>query len=136
MADMTHSPRNKHGIPILPPIQPTKPKRNKHGHLIVETQPVRSPAGFEKRLINVPRYVRNPAISEAAKQLAHRRVSKRKRDGGIIRLDYCQRCGKDTVDTIGHHYDYKYPCRVYWLCRECDDWVHGREQGTNNARGT
>ena len=46
------------------------------------------------------------------------------RTGKLKRPSECEGCSM-TVPVQGHHYDYKKPLDVHWLCRLCHQAEHG-----------
>lgn len=52
------------------------------------------------------------------KYVAHYTVKNAIRDGRLIKKEECEICGACN-NIEGHHYDYKYPLDVIWLCIEC-----------------
>jgi len=44
--------------------------------------------------------------------------------GEVKKLDHCQVCGCHSEEIEGHHYDYKKPGEVIWVCKSCHGWIH------------
>jgi hypothetical protein len=57
------------------------------------------------------------ANPEAA--LAHQYVRLALHFGDLKKPDACELCGKSGMKLVGHHYDYRRPLQVYWVCLSC-----------------
>jgi len=55
------------------------------------------------------------------RQVAHSRVARAVRNGGLVRQPCC-RCGE--AKTVAHHEDYDKPLEVIWLCQPCHKQRH------------
>lgn len=55
------------------------------------------------------------------RQVAHSRVARAVRNGGLVRQPCC-RCGE--TKTVAHHEDYDKPLEVVWLCQPCHKQRH------------
>jgi hypothetical protein len=49
---------------------------------------------------------------------------------GLYPQQPCIICGDD--DTVGHHYDYRKPFDVWWLCARHHGWQHRHPRGTQH----
>jgi hypothetical protein len=46
---------------------------------------------------------------------------------GKLHKSACSNCGTSD-DIVGHHYDYRLPLAVVWLCRKCHALMHAQER--------
>lgn len=44
--------------------------------------------------------------------------------GELVKSNKCQMCGVCNEGTEAHHYDYRNPKAVTWLCKPCHQWLH------------
>lgn len=67
------------------------------------------------------------------KRKAQQAVSNAKRDGKLIKPDYCEGCGTSEKKIQAHHWSYEpeYWLDVVWLCTSC----HGKEHRRLNELG-
>ena len=56
-------------------------------------------------------------------------VQKAVKDGVLIRLEYCECCGRTDLQIIAHHHNHEFePLKVTWVCKSCHQIYH---VGTN-----
>lgn len=48
--------------------------------------------------------------------------------GELYKSPYCEECKQTSSRLLAHHYSYKKPLNVMWLCSSC----HGREHSRIN----
>ena len=81
-----------------------------------------SPEGKEKIRESRLKWVSN----NAEKRAAHIKKGNAVRDGKILPVSVCSKCGVDGR-IEAHHPDYTKPLDVVWLCRSCHLAEHGKQ---------
>jgi hypothetical protein len=100
-------PKNKHGIPVY--NSPTYINHRKYGFKLYGEVPKGNGHLFDRE------------FKERARDDLRQALKK----GEVKVSPYCQKCRTFTVDVTAHHYDYRFPRRVIWLCEPCHRKVDG-----------
>lgn len=77
-------------------------------------------AGKIARRKEAERYKKTPQYK------VHYALTNAVRDGKIVKPSHCSKCGAGGR-IHGHHYDYRKPLEVVWVCTDCHIHIHKTE---------
>lgn len=66
-------------------------------------------------------------VKSSSEMVARKRVYCALKSGVLVKKDFCERC-LVKCSTQAHHYDYKKPLEVLFVCIPCHNIIHQHEQ--------